>query len=232
MIFGKSKLELKVGIFVFIGLIILTVFVLLIGDFKTMASNYRIDFLFHFVNGIKVGAPVRFAGVDVGEVRHIRIISLPPEKETRVLMTARIRKEARIPADSTVWINTLGLLGEKYIEIMPGKDYSKFAAPGQPMLGNDPVAMHEVGETLKKIAEDLDQAILMIKNKEGTIGKLFYDDTLYTQMLGVSDSAKKLISNSDEFIANLKTEVLSLIADIKSHPWKLFFRTKEKPEKK
>ncbi|MDD5060575.1 MAG: MlaD family protein, partial [Candidatus Omnitrophica bacterium] len=71
MIFGKTKMELKVGVFVFIGMVILVIFLLSIGGFKTWSSGYRIKVKFGFVNGIKMGAPVRFAGVDVGEVKKI-----------------------------------------------------------------------------------------------------------------------------------------------------------------
>ena len=55
MIFGKTKLELKVGIFVFMGLVILAVAVLSIGGFKTWTSGYEVNFIFNFVNGVKIG---------------------------------------------------------------------------------------------------------------------------------------------------------------------------------
>jgi ABC-type transporter Mla subunit MlaD len=74
MIFGKTKMEFKVGFFVFIGLIILMIFVFSIGSFRTWASGYRVNFIYNFVNGIKVGAPVRFSGVDAGEIEKIRFI--------------------------------------------------------------------------------------------------------------------------------------------------------------
>ncbi|MCM8780322.1 MAG: MlaD family protein, partial [Candidatus Omnitrophica bacterium] len=113
MIFGKTKLELKVGIFVFVGLVILGVFVLLIGDIRTFTSGYKINISFEFVNGVKVGAPVRFAGVDVGEVKETRFIFLPQEAKTKVIVVAWIKNEVKVPSDSVVWVNTLGLLGEK-----------------------------------------------------------------------------------------------------------------------
>jgi len=206
MIFGKSRLELKVGIFVFIGLAILVTFVLLIGNFKTWTSGYRINFIFNFVNGVKVGAPVRFAGVDAGEVKAIKFIFAPEEQKTKVQIIGWLKKEVRLPADSTVWVNTLGLLGEKYIEIMPGKDYTNYLSEGESLVGNDPIAMHEVAQLAKSIAGDLDESIVRIKNKEGTIGKLLYDDKIYQ-------------------------ELEALIIDVRKHPWKLFWKTKEKPEK-
>ncbi len=208
MIFGQSKLEFKVGIFVFIGLLILTLFVLNIGDYKTLSSGYEINFIFNFANGVKIGAPVRFAGVDVGEVKEINFI-LPSldEAKTQVRITGSVKKTIKVPADSAVWVNTLGLLGEKYIEIMPGKDYSNLVSPKQSLVGVDPIPMQEVSVLAKNIAQHLDESILGIKNKEGTLGKLLYDDKIYQ-------------------------ELAALITDVRKHPWKLFWKTKEKPEKK
>lgn len=207
MIFGKTRLELKVGIFVFIGLVILVTFVLLIGDFKTWTSGYKINFTFNFINGVKIGAPVRFAGVDVGEVRDINFIFVPQENKIKVQIEGWIKKEVKIPIDSTVWVNTLGLLGEKYVEVMPGRDYKNYLSAGQTLVGNDPIAMHEVSELAKNIISDIDEMIVKIKNKEGTVGKLLYDDTIYQ-------------------------ETEALIKDLRKHPWKLFWKTKEKPSKK
>jgi phospholipid/cholesterol/gamma-HCH transport system substrate-binding protein len=203
MLFGKTRLELKVGIFVFTGLVILITFVLLIGDFKTWTSGFQVNFIFNFVNGVRVGAPVRFAGVDIGQVKAIKFIFLPGEQKTQVQVVGWLKKEVNLPSDSTVWVNTLGLLGEKYIEIMPGKDYAKCVTANQSLVGTDPIPMHEIGQLAKNIVEDLDESIVKIKNKEGTIGKLLYDDAIYK-------------------------ELEALIIDIRKHPWKLFWKTKEK----
>jgi phospholipid/cholesterol/gamma-HCH transport system substrate-binding protein len=225
MTFGKSRLELKVGIFVFIGVVILMIFVLFIGDFKTWMSAYKLKFVFNFINGVKVGSPVRFAGVDVGDIREINFIFPDNGEKPKVQLVGNIRKDILIPSDSQVWVNTLGLLGEKYIEIMPGKDFSKFIAAGSSMAGNDPFAMQEFGElaksvttkldrtligfdevamSLKKLSENLDDGITKIKNGEGSLGKFVYGDKLYN-------------------------EVESLVVDIKQHPWKLFMKNKEAP---
>ncbi|MDD5246075.1 MAG: MlaD family protein, partial [Candidatus Omnitrophica bacterium] len=157
MIFGKTKTELKVGIFVFIGLIILAVFILSIGKFRTWASGYNVGFIFNFVNGVKVGAPIRFAGVDVGEVKKIEFNYLPEEKKDQVLVRCWIKSKVEIPRDSTIWVNTLGLLGEKYVEIMPGTDYDQCLQGGETLVGIDPIPMHEIFRTAKGIVENLDQ---------------------------------------------------------------------------
>jgi phospholipid/cholesterol/gamma-HCH transport system substrate-binding protein len=203
MVFGKSKLEMKVGIFVFGGLMILAMFVFLIGRFETWTAGYRVNFTFNFVNGVKLGAPVRFAGVDVGEVKDIKCLFLPQDNKTVVKINCWVKNDIKIPRDSSAWVNTLGLLGEKYIEVMPGEDYGDLLTANQDLAGVDPVPMQEVTELAKKIATNLDNIIAKIKNKEGTIGKLFFDDTIYN-------------------------DLEALVQDLRKNPWKLFFKTKEK----
>ena len=121
MIFGKTKMELKVGVFVFIGLGILAFFILSIGSFRTWAQGYEVRFIFDFINGVKKGAPVRFAGVDVGEVKRINFVR-DGTNETQVEIVCWVEDRVMIPRDSTIWVNTLGLLGEMYVEVIPGDD--------------------------------------------------------------------------------------------------------------
>lgn len=217
MIFGKSNLEFKVGLFVFIGLIILTIFVLMIGDFKHVFSNYKVNFTFNFINGAKVGAPIRFAGFDIGEIREIILIPSANGEGGKVKLVGWIKKEVKIPSDSTVWINTLGLLGEKYVEIMPGKDYTNCLKFDGELLGNDPYAMQEFGELarnlgtklddvltgVKGLSSNLDDGLSRIKNKEGSLGKLLYEDKIYN-------------------------ELDALVTDVRKNPWKLFWKSREK----
>ena len=203
MIFGKTKLELKVGIFVFIGLIILAIFILSLGGFKTWTSGYRVNFSFNFVNGVKVGAPVRFAGLYAGEVKDIQFLFVPQEDRTKVIVDCWVNREVKIPIDSTIWVNTLGLLGEKYIEIIPGKDYNKVLGPKEELAGQDPVPMNEITELAKRIARNVDDCIIKIKNKEGTLGKFLYDDTVYDQLE-------------------------ALVIDLRYNPWKLLWKGEEK----
>ncbi len=203
MIFGKTKLEMKVGVFVFIGLVILMTFILSIGGVKTWTSGYKVNFIFNFVNGVKRGAPVRFAGVDVGQVQAIKFYYDDKEVKTKVRLTCWVNKRASIPLDSTIWVNTLGLLGEKYVEIIPGQDYNNVMAAGQDLAGEDPLPMNEIMKDAKNIADNINIGVEKILNKEGTVGKLLYDDKIYN-------------------------ELDALVTDIRKHPWKLFFKTKEK----
>jgi phospholipid/cholesterol/gamma-HCH transport system substrate-binding protein len=226
MIFGQTKLEFKVGVFVFVGLVILMSFIMQIRGFKTMASGHELNLTFGFVNGVKLGAPVRYAGVDVGEVKKINFLPVGADGAAKVQIVAWVRNEVKMPVDSPVWINTLGLLGEKYIEIMPGKDQSHYLAPGATLAGNDPVAMHQIGDMVKNIAVDIDVILKKIRNKEGALGKLIYDDKLYDDM---DQSIVLLREQMQASISTLGTDLHDLIGYIKRNPWKLFWKSKERP---
>lgn len=202
MIFGKTKLEMKVGLFVFMGVVILSTFVLLIGKFETWSAGYRVHFIFSFVNGVKLGAPVRYAGVDVGEVKDLKFFFDAKEAKAKVDITCWLKNQIKIPADSLVWVNTLGLLGEKYIEIMPGKDYANIVLANQELRGEDPIPMQEITKMAKDIATRIDEMVAKIMRKEGTLGKLVFQDTIYN-------------------------ELEAFAVDIRQHPWKLFYRPKE-----
>ena len=211
----KSKaLELKVGIFVFIGLVILTWFVLLIGDFKLMRVGYNVKVIFSFANGIKVGAPVRVAGVDKGEVKEIKLTH-DSKGRAKVIIKAYVDGDTVIPINSRAWVNTLGLLGEKYLEVIPGADYDHILAEESYLLGEDPTSVQEVTDMAKDIAiqakamlgsfqntlDALNPILTNMKEGKGTIGRLFNDDTLYT-------------------------DIEEMFADLKQHPWKLLYRPK------
>jgi len=210
----KSRLELMVGLFIVIALVILVSFVFLIRDFQIIKPGYTFDIIFGFANGVKVNAPTRLAGVDIGEVKSINIFQDPQSMQTNVRVRVWVERDTRIPIDSQVLINTLGLLGEKYIEIMPGENYNEFVKSGDAISGKNPVPIDEITEETKKLVAKFDTALsglneilAKIKEGQGTIGKFIYDETMYKNLEDMS-------------------------ADLKRNPWKLLFRPKEKPAKK
>lgn len=210
----RSRLELAVGIFIIIGLIVFVSFVFLIRDFQIIKPGYRFDIVFGFANGLKISTPTRLAGVDVGEVQGIKIFYDPVVSQTKVRVRVWVKADSNIPKDSQVWINTLGLLGEKYIEIIPGKNYDSLVKEGDVLAGEDPVAMEEITEKTKELVLKIEESVNglnyvleKIKAGEGTIGKFVNDETVYKNIEEMSD-------------------------DLRRHPWKLFRKTKEKPAQK
>jgi len=207
----KFSNDFKVGVFVLTGFVILVFFVFFITDFKIIQPRYQIKMVFNFANGVRNNSPLRVAGVDSGEVKGVQILPRSDyDKSTLVEITAWVKSNVRIPADSKVFINTLGLLGEKYIEIVPGQDYANTLKDGSSIRGQDPMSMYDVTNTLQEIANQVKDSMNSIKiisndlaSGQGTLGKLLKDESLY--------------KNIDE-----------LVLDLKMNPWKLFFKAKEK----
>jgi len=204
---NTKSLEFKVGVFVFVGLVILCWFIFRIGDVKLTASGYHLRIMFGFANGIKIGAPVRVAGVDKGEVKEIKLTHSTDGKPT-VFIRIWMDGDTQIPVDSRAWVNTLGLLGEKYLEIIPGQDYNKLLVADSLLVGEDPTSVQEVTDLAKDIAlqvkdtlNTLNSVLTDMHEGRGTIGKLFTDDRLYT-------------------------DIEEMFADLKKHPWKLLYRPK------
>ena len=193
---GTRIFELKVGVFILIGIAILFLIVFSIGDINLSKTGYKIKILFGFAAGIGPSAPVRLAGVGVGQIQGIRIIRNELAKTTKAEITAWINDGAKIEKDAVVTINTLGLLGEKYLEIFPGTSGSAVLKNNETIAGKDPVPMERITENLAKLSDSINTIVERLKKGEGTIGKLLTDDSIY--------------KNLEEFTA-----------DLKRHPWKL-----------
>lgn len=189
--------DLKVGLFVSIGIIIFFIVIFSIGDITLVREGYRINTIFSFINGLTESAPVRLAGVNVGYVDKIKLYYDENAKKTKVKVSAWINGDARIEKDSRASINTLGLLGEKYLEITPGNIESGILKKDEDLMGHDPIMMDQLTETLGDLAESANDVMSGVKEGKGTVGKLLTDDTIYN-------------------------DLEAFVKDIKAHPWKLF----------
>ncbi len=205
--FTRSSFELKVGIFIFIGIVILSVIVFSIGNFYSLKKGYNLEILFSFANGISIGAPVRYAGVEVGEVEDIEVYFDEKENIPMVKVFVWVSRNTWINEDAKAAINTLGLLGEKYLEITPGTKEARLLKDGEILRGQDPVSTEEITRDMKRTLIKVDTMISSINDIVG-------DEE-------VKSSIKNTVSNIEAF-----TE------DIRKYPWKILHKTKEKKPKK
>jgi phospholipid/cholesterol/gamma-HCH transport system substrate-binding protein len=244
MMSRKIDFELKVGIFVFIGIIILTIIVFSISDFKVGVGGYYLKVIFNFAHGIEVGAPVRLAGVKVGDVKDISISYVDEDSPPRVELLIWIKSGIQIYSDSIAYINTLGLLGEKYLEIIPGSKRSVVLKEGEGFLGKDSVSMAQVTELGYQIASKIDRVISSLDTMlDDPEVKGFFKETLknsqrLTEEFGrLSTSAWEILNRinrgegtvgkllSDEGLYN---DLEGFVQDLKAHPWKLLYRPRGK----
>lgn len=202
--------EVKVGIVVAMAIVILifSAFIVKEGEVRGFRTKeYTIKVVFNFVGGLKETAPVRLSGVKVGQVKKIRFIQEPL---TKVETTISLKEAIQLREDARFSITTVGLLGEKYIEITPGSLDTPIIKPGAILVGQDAVDIGEVFSSAGDAMEDLGGIISSVRGGKGTVGKLVTDKELY-------DNLSAMIKNLRE-----------LSEEVKEHPWKLFRKEKEK----
>jgi phospholipid/cholesterol/gamma-HCH transport system substrate-binding protein len=120
----KFSTEAKVGLVILAAALFLTYLTFTVGGWKWGAEKgYRIDAVFDSVAGLDPKSPVKLAGVGVGKVDSISL------QDSRASVVIRIFPDIKIPKGSKAVIRATGLLGEKYLEIVPGKGPG-FMAPG------------------------------------------------------------------------------------------------------
>ena len=113
----KQHTEILVGIFILVGIIVITFLALRMGDFGLLNNTqYIIKAEFTSASGLKKGAHVEMAGVSVGKVKNI---IFNPETYLAEVYIA-IENNIKIPEDSTASIRTAGIIGDKFLKISPG----------------------------------------------------------------------------------------------------------------
>jgi phospholipid/cholesterol/gamma-HCH transport system substrate-binding protein len=121
----RDNLEMLVGIFVLVGLAALAFLSIKLGKLEVIGNTgYNIQAEFSNIGGLKIGANVDIAGVDVGRVTNITL------KDYQALVVMRMKSNVKISDDSIASIKTKGLIGEKYVSLSPGGSDKMMAAGG------------------------------------------------------------------------------------------------------
>ena len=111
----KGKLELLVGVFVLTGLACLAYLAIHLGKLEVFGTGYNITAEFDNISGLKPGAAVEVAGVEVGRVESIQITS-----GDRAKLVLRMVPGLKIHDDAIASIRTKGIIGDKFVKLSPG----------------------------------------------------------------------------------------------------------------
>jgi phospholipid/cholesterol/gamma-HCH transport system substrate-binding protein len=135
----KSKLELTVGVFVLVGLVCLGYLSIKLGKLEVIGGNlYEVDAQFDSASGLKAGATVEIAGVEVGRVRSITL------KDDRAMVKLAVENGTKLYTDTIASIKTRGIIGEKFLTLSPG-------GGGDPLKPGDMIRDTESGLDLEEL---------------------------------------------------------------------------------
>jgi phospholipid/cholesterol/gamma-HCH transport system substrate-binding protein len=173
--------QLKVGIFIICALIFLAGGILIMGkQTKLFSPKGKLSVIMTDVAGLKVGAPVWLAGVDIGAVTRIKFAN--PRVSNEVEVDIELDREAlkKIGTDSIITVKTRGLMGEKYVDITPSKYYSE--VPAKVLYGTQLPKLDDVMMKAGTAFDTLNGIIGRMDKGEGSLGRLLNDPKLYDNL--------------------------------------------------
>ena len=208
--------NVKLGIFMVVGITLLVVGLYFIGSKRNMfAKTYKLYVLFPNVSGLETGNNVRYSGIDIGTVENISILndtSIKVEMQVDAALKKIIRK------NSLVTIGTDGLMGSKLINIAPGTPESELAQENDELSSLVSLNMDEMLRTLnitnKNIAiisANLRDITGNINNGRGTLYTVLMDTTLALKIHKTIDNIQ-VVSNN---IVQISGDLGNVTGDVK-----------------
>jgi len=146
---------------VIIGIALLSIMLIKASQWRFSSSGHKLRIRFEYVGGLLKSAPVHMYGVEIGKVTLIELV------EDKVEVTVLLDEEMPIREGYQVLIDILGLVGEKYIEIMNGPARNP-VTKDDPLIGTDPVS---VGRVLMKADRITDKTLETIDFVRGFVDR-------------------------------------------------------------
>jgi len=203
--------EVRVGLFLVVAFLILIALFELLGKETIFARMVEYKTSFKSIPGLKLGDPVRLAGVDVGSVRDIQVIG------ARVEVSIRVKPGTPVKTDSIATIKLTSLLGTNFVDLTSGSPAAQKAPPGSLLQSTEPPDLNTLLARLNDAAGDIqtlakqlnegmgksfepissafqsmDRIAKQIEKGQGTLGKLISSDDLYREMQGIATNMNKL----------------------------------------
>ena len=157
------KREIKIGIFLTIALGIIAAFIFVVGDLGTLFDKpgYEVFLYFNSATGLEKRTGVRLAGVKVGYIKDIRL------KDNQAEVVLRIDQDVEFRTDSQATLAALGLLGEKYIEIIPGTS-GPICLPGGSIEVVPAMGLQELGGELADVSGEIQETSRVLRELLGS----------------------------------------------------------------
>jgi phospholipid/cholesterol/gamma-HCH transport system substrate-binding protein len=222
---NKSK-YIKLGILIVTGLALFLFAIFYVGGKDNLFSK-TIDIyaVFQNVSGLTEGNSVQYAGINVGTIKSIEIISSDKVKVNISLVNS---VKQFIKKDSEASINSDGLVGNKVLAITSGSQSGPSIENGDSLHAVKPLTigdiMKNLNETTKdaeNITKNLSEIVQKVNDGDGTIGKLVNNsdvfnnlDTLMANFAGSSRNVNKILTQTSGVIESVAEDIVSLKSGI------------------
>lgn len=196
--------ELRVGIFVVVGVLIVAVAIFYVTSSSgAFSPKYRLVTYLPEVDQLNNGAPVDLNGIQVGSVDQINVNPQAAgnrDRNIEVVMRIRRRFENDIRTDSRASLVTQGVLGDRYVSISRGFTGTPLQ-PNQEIMAAKGMDIRDIEErgaeltdNLNDVVKDVQTIVSDVKNGKGTFGKLLVDPSIANHIDSTADRLDKLIA--------------------------------------
>jgi phospholipid/cholesterol/gamma-HCH transport system substrate-binding protein len=195
--------QLRVGLTVVFASITLAVLIFMMsGTGGWLTRKIVLKAYFDNAGGLRVGAPVRLAGVDIGNVTNVRIVDGKPATPVEVTMKVNMKYAFNLRKDSIALLTTAGVLGEIFVDI------DSAAAKGPVVVDGDTLAIRsqpDIADVVRQsqgtlqnmdaLLKRLDRIVAFVESGQGSIGKVIYDPGLYDRLNATVSEFKGLVDD-------------------------------------
>ncbi len=209
----KNMSTLRLGIFIFLGIVLLILAIFLVGQKESLfSSTFKVRAYFQDIQGLRPGTNVRLSGIDVGSVSDVEIIN---DTTGRVQVTMNLQTDIKrfIRTDTKASIESEGLVGNKVVVLKIGSSQAEQVKDGGVIQSEEPIGFSAIiaqtegiMEYTKNMTMNLSEIVEKVNRGEGSIGKLLNDDELYnnaTLLTKSADESLKGITSKLDKVTNL-----------------------------
>lgn len=190
--------QLRVGIFVFVGLAVLAFLILnSTGDFNPFENKLRLKARFAAADGLREGSDVQIAGVRIGKVESVTLLPPDSPEDEKIEAVMAVDSELngqpitqRIRTDSTAQLIAVSVLAnDKLINVTPGTAKGDPVQEGHVLESRDAISMNQLTKTgndllqqINKLAIPANEILNKANSGEGTLGRIVNDESLYRNL--------------------------------------------------
>jgi phospholipid/cholesterol/gamma-HCH transport system substrate-binding protein len=189
--------EVRVGIFVILGILGVLGILFLLTDPGTFRGRYNLATSVENAGGVRSGDPVQMRGVNIGRVRSFDLV------DDRVEITLEINGQWRIPRDSRARLAGAGLLGGRTVEILPGTSAEPLPA-GSVIPGEATADLSDLASVIGEDVEDLFARMQMLMA-----------DTTIEAVQGTAMEARQLVRSLSDVVAEQRAELAAALSSVR-----------------
>jgi len=208
--------EAMVGMFVLIGFLLLTFLVFFISGVYLFRKGYSVDVIYNYVSILDKGAPVRMAGVRVGEVSSVTLKPSADGLAAKVDVKLFIQDGVEVRENYVFKVQGTHVLSEPHIEITPKDGNEPILHDGALVIGESPLPVESLIDQAHLITKQVNVILENISNITGD-AKMASDLKLAVSYLSeVGSSLNKILNGSEDDLKSSLTNLKSSTDDLKT----------------